>query len=115
MEPRAYLAGAVALAILIWWPHDQGWLVRLGYLVLVPLVLWLVLFWVWKRWRPSKAVTEHLDVSLLAATSGLFLAWVFEPLYDGFRREEDASHMFNMFLLFGLFFWASVGLAGTKD
>lgn len=113
MQSRRYIAGAVALSLLIWGPRESGVLVHLGYIVLVPLILWGVL---WLVWRPSKAADERSWRTLLGVTAGLFLAWAFEPLYDGFDRKEDGSHIFNMVFMFVIFFLISrAEMPDTKD
>jgi len=111
-----YIVGAVAIALLIWGPldHDDPWgmVVRAGYLILVPLVLWFVLKWVWKQWRPDEAAEDRLQRTLFGVTSGVFLAGIIACLEDGYQKgrgDGGDTDAILLLLIFGvLFFYLSV-------
>lgn len=120
MHSRHYIVGAVAVALLIWGPldHDDPWgmVVRTGYLILAPLVLWFVLKWVWKQWRPDDAAEDRLQRTLFGVTSGVMLAWIITRLEDGYQRGRDAdTDAIVLQMIFGgLFFFLSVTKTQNK-
>lgn len=68
MKFRYYLAGTIFMVLLIWGPNDYswpGWLaIRTTYLVLVPLVVWLLLGRLWNYWQLSKKLDTILETIL---------------------------------------------------
>lgn len=71
MNFRNYLAGTIFVVLLIWGPIDHSWpawlVIRIGYLILVPLSVWLLLGWVWNHWQPNK----KLEITLERILSGI--------------------------------------------
>ena len=83
MAFRDYLAGIIFVVLLIWGPIDDswpGWLaIRIVYLILVPLIVWLILGLVWKLWQPSNKLEVFLERILSGIISiALFVLAVFE-------------------------------------
>lgn len=68
---RNYLAGTIFAILLIWGPIDHSWpawlAIRIGYLIIVPLVIWLLLGWVWNLWDPN----NKLEITLERMLSGI--------------------------------------------
>lgn len=77
MNFRNYLVGTIFLILLIWGPIDHSWPVWLaiciGYLILIPLLIWLVLGWLWNYWQPS----DKVEITLVRFLSGLICAALF--------------------------------------
>lgn len=77
MDPRKYLVGALAIALLIWGPIDRswpGWLaIRAAYLLVIPAMAWGLLDWFWKRWQPDRAAEARLSRALAGTTGGVLL------------------------------------------
>ena len=77
MAFRNYLAGTIFAVLLIWGPIDHSWpawlAIRIGYLVLIPLIIWLLLGWVWNFWQPGNKVEFALERLL----SGIICAALF--------------------------------------
>jgi len=87
MGSRKYIVGMVAVALLIWGPLDRSWpawlAIRTAYLILVPLAIWFLLGWIWKRWQPDPATERRLQRSLAGATAGVLLVFaVMEAMSD---------------------------------
>ena len=65
MNFRNYLAGTIFVVLLIWGPIDHLWpawlAIRIGYLVLIPLVVWLILMWIWNYWQPEREIEIILE------------------------------------------------------
>ena len=57
MNFKSYLTGTIFWILLIWGPIDHsnpyGLAVRIGYLILIPLIILLLLSWVWNHWQPN--------------------------------------------------------------
>lgn len=77
MTFKNYLAGTIFLILLIWGPIDHSWsewlLIRIAYLILIPLIVWLILGWVWNHWQ----LEEKLDVKLNRIISGTISVGLF--------------------------------------
>jgi hypothetical protein len=77
MNFKNYLAGTILVILLIWGPIDHSWpvwlAIRIGYLILIPLLVWLLLSWVWNYWQPSYKV----EVTLERILSGLICIALF--------------------------------------
>ncbi len=62
---RDYLSGTIFIVLFIWGPINHSWpswfLVRSGYLILVPLTVWLLLRWLWHHWEPNKKTENTLE------------------------------------------------------
>jgi len=65
MTFRNYLAGTIFAVLLIWGPIDHSGsaslAIRIGYLILVPLAVWLLLGWVWNHWQPNNKIEPTLE------------------------------------------------------
>ncbi len=70
MEFRKYLAGVTFVALLFWGPIDYSWpawlAIRIGYIIVIPFLIWLILGWIWSRWELSPKV-EYILTRVLAA------------------------------------------------
>ncbi len=77
MTFRNYITGTIFVILLIWGPIDHSWplwlLVRTSYLILIPLIVWLILSWIWNHWQPS----EKLEVTLNRILSGTISVGLF--------------------------------------
>ncbi|MBS1738632.1 MAG: hypothetical protein JSS98_18795 [Bacteroidetes bacterium] len=65
MNFRAYLMTVIFILLLLWGPigHSQpAWLaIRIGYIVLIPLTVGLLLRWIWAQWQPTKKMETTLS------------------------------------------------------
>jgi hypothetical protein len=65
MSFRNYLTGTIYIALLVWGPIDHSWpywlAIRIGYLHLIPLLVWLLLGWIWNRWQPGDKTENTLQ------------------------------------------------------
>jgi hypothetical protein len=65
MAFRKYLVGTIFAVLLIWGPIDHSWplwlAIRIGYLILVPLAVWLSLGWIWYHWQPNNKLENTLE------------------------------------------------------
>jgi succinate dehydrogenase hydrophobic anchor subunit len=77
MTFRNYLAGTIFAVLLIWGPIDHSWpawlAIRIGYVILLPLVVWLLLGWVWNHWQPN----NKLEIILERILSGIICITLF--------------------------------------
>ena len=77
MNFRNYLTGAVFVILLIWGPIDHSWpvwlLIRTTYLIVIPLIVWLLLSWIWNRWQP----THKFEITLNRILSGIICLGLF--------------------------------------
>jgi uncharacterized membrane protein YfcA len=80
MAFRNYLVGTIFAVLLIWGPIDHTWpawlAIRIGYLILIPLVVGLLLGWVWNHWPPSEKLEDILKriLSSVVAVALLLIA-----------------------------------------
>jgi hypothetical protein len=76
MNFKSYLSGTIFWILLIWGPIDHsnqfGLAIRIGYLILIPLIIWLLLNWVWNRWQPN-IKSEIILERILSAIIGIAL------------------------------------------
>lgn len=65
MNFRNYLVATIFIILLICGPIDHswpGWLaIRISYLILIPILFWLLLSWIWNSWQPSKKIETTLE------------------------------------------------------
>jgi len=77
MAFRNYLTGTIFAVLLIWGPIDHSWsawlAIRIGYLILVPLIVWFLLGWIWNYWRPN----NKLEITLERFLSGIICIALF--------------------------------------
>jgi hypothetical protein len=77
MNFRNYLAGTIFVILLIWGPIDDSWpvwlAIRIGYLILIPLLVWLLVSWVWSYWQPN----DKVEITLERILSGLICIALF--------------------------------------
>lgn len=83
MYSRKYIVGVVFFSLLIWGPIDHSlnlWLlIRITYLIIIPVLVWFLLKWLWNYWQPSLETEDRLERSLASATSGvLFVLAIIE-------------------------------------
>jgi len=69
MAFRDYLALTVFIVLLVFGPINDSWpawlVIRSGYLILVPYLIWLLTGWIWNYWQPSNQ-TEIMLQRLLS-------------------------------------------------
>lgn len=77
MKCREYIVSTIFIVLLIWGPIDDSlpaWLlIRLGYLVLIPMSIWFFLKWIWKKWQPDSDSEDRLLRTLVGVTAGALL------------------------------------------
>jgi succinate dehydrogenase hydrophobic anchor subunit len=77
MTSRKYLVSVVFISLLIWGPMDHSWpswlAIRISYLILIPVIVWFLLKWIWRIWKPSEELEDRLIRALASATSGVLL------------------------------------------
>ena len=85
MNFKSYLSGIIFWILLIWGPIDHsnqfGLAIRIGYLILIPLIIWLLLNWVWNRWQPnikSEIILERILSAIICIA--LFVLEYFEAI-----------------------------------
>lgn len=76
MNFRNYLAGTIFILLLIWGPiynsASNGLAIRVGYLVIIPFTVSLLLGWIWNKWEINDK-TEILLNRILSATISVAL------------------------------------------
>jgi hypothetical protein len=74
---RNYLAATIFIVLLIWGPINHSWpawlAIRIGYLIFVPLTVWLLLGWIWNYWQPN----NKTEITLERILSGLICLALF--------------------------------------
>lgn len=85
MNFKSYLTGIIFWVLLIWGPVDHsrpfGLAIRAGYLIIIPIIVWLVLSWAWNRWQPnikSEIILERILSGLICIA--LFIFAFFEAI-----------------------------------
>ena len=77
MNSIKYLVGLIFVLLLIWGPINHTWtlwlLIRIGYLILIPLLMWFLLKLVWKFWNPNIELEDRIERALYSATSGVLI------------------------------------------
>jgi hypothetical protein len=141
MNFKTYLTGTIFLGLGIWGPlvHSKqfGLAIRIGYLILIPFITWLLLNWVWNRWQPN-IKSEIILERILSAIIGiaLFVFAYFEAIsttHIGNTQQIQTNHGLedvgeyiriqganwgNVFLLIIaalLVFWFAVLKKGNKE
>ncbi len=88
---RSFLVGLVFFILLIWGPIDRAWplpmLIRIAYLVAVPVVASFVLALIWRRWNPDTATENRLTCVIAGAIAG--------ALFVGAAIALQADHHFE--------------------
>lgn len=73
---RNYLVGTIFMVLLIFGPIDDTWTawlaIRIGYLILIPLTVWLLLSWILNKWMPNDK-TESLLIRILSVINSIAL------------------------------------------
>lgn len=92
MTFRNLLTGTILAVLIIWGPIDHSWpawlAIRIGYLIFVPLIVWFLLEWLWKRWDPDSEVELILDRIL-------FLIISFTLFTIAFFKATAKTHIGN--------------------
>lgn len=83
MSFKNYITGTIFVILLIWGPIYHSWpmwlLIRTSYLIFIPLILWLLLNWIWNHWQPTDKLEVTLNRILSATISiGLFILAILE-------------------------------------
>ncbi len=141
MSFRNYLTGTVFVILCIWGPVDYIWpswlLAPIGYLILVPLIVWLLLSWIWRRWEPSLKFESILNRVLSGGIclSLIVLAYIesnatthigntqtirtgdgYEDVGDYIQLPgPDYGNVVIIVVIALLFFWAGVLKKGAKS
>jgi hypothetical protein len=83
MKSRKYIVGVVFAYLILWGPIDESlklWLViRIAYIIIIPVLVWFLLKWIWNYWQPSLETEDRLERALAGVTSGvLFVLAIIE-------------------------------------
>ena len=82
---------AIIIALILWGPIDHTWpawlVIRLGYLLIVPLVCWWILKWSWGYFKPDAKSEETLERILYAIFS--LTLWTFATLAATSKAHWD--------------------------
>jgi len=77
MTFKNYITGTIFVILLIWGPINHSlpaWLlIRTSYLILAPLIVWLLLGWIWNHWQ----LTDKLEATLKRILSGTISVGIF--------------------------------------
>lgn len=87
MTSRKFIIGIIFIALLIWGPIDHSWpawlVIRIGYLIVIPILAGLLFKWIWRIWQPNSELEDRLIRALVSATSGvMFVLAIFELTSD---------------------------------
>lgn len=80
---RKYFVSVIFITLLIWGPIDNSWplsfAIRLGYLLLTPLIVWFLLSWIWGKWKPNARMEDILERTLSSIIcAALIIMGIFE-------------------------------------
>jgi hypothetical protein len=89
---KKYLTGTILALLLIWGPVDHSWpnllFVRIGYLIALPLIIYLLIGWIWKLCQPSDKIEDALNRILsVIICAGLFVL--------AFLEATSTTHFVN--------------------
>ncbi len=84
MSTRTYVLGIVITALLLFGPIPS-FPIRIAYVVLIPVAVWLALKFVWWRWRPSADAEARMNRALSGLVSGILLALAFDAAKEPFH------------------------------
>ena len=93
MGIRKYLIGVLLFVLLIWGPMDHssptGLLIRIAYLIIIPIIAWAILGWIWKVWNPDAITEDRLSRTLAGMTAGILLAGFILTIQSKHHLECD--------------------------
>lgn len=76
MKFRSYLVLSVLVSLLFWGPIDHSykywWIIRFGYLIVIPVLLWFILEWIWHKVEISENTEVTLERVLFSFISFIF-------------------------------------------
>jgi hypothetical protein len=68
MDFRKYLTTVIFIALLIFGPINDSWpvwlVIRIGYLILIPTIIWFILRWIWDKCQPRRRLEQILERGL---------------------------------------------------
>lgn len=68
------LVGLIFLVLLLWGPIEPfGIVIRIAYLIILPVLFWLALSYFGRRWDGDKTANERLSRGLAGVLAGVFL------------------------------------------
>jgi len=131
---QTHILTVVTIILLIWGPIDHsspfGLVIRIGYLIIIPLVTWFLLGLIWRAWNPNGETEERLKRILNGITSGAFIVMAILSAYsdshlgnthvvrslDGYEDVGDYILLpgpdwwmvIVYTVLAGIFFWSSI-------
>jgi hypothetical protein len=140
LDFRNYLAGTIFFVLLIWGPINHSWtawlVLRIGYLLIIPLIAWFLLGWVWNRWQLNAKLDSLLNrtlsgiifialivLAILEATSTTHIGNTqrirtrdgYEDVGDSILLQgPDYGNVFLIVLLAGFLLWFGVLKRGMK-
>jgi hypothetical protein len=86
MASRAYIVSFIVVYLILCGPLDYEWpawvAIRIGYLIIIPLLTAILLRWVWKIWNPEEITEERLKRTLAGFNAGIFLVFTYESAVD---------------------------------
>ena len=80
---RKYFVTVIFVTLLFWGPIDNTWpawfAIRIGYLILIPLIIAFLLNWIWDKWKPNAPIEDILERTLSSIICGaLIIMTIFE-------------------------------------
>ncbi len=115
MTSQKYLVGVVFIFLLIWGPIDHSWpawlVIRISYLIVIPIIVWFLLKWIWRIWKPNTEAEDRLTRALVSATSGALFALAIIEL----TSDTDIGNTIILFVLCIVTFGYSISMHEEKN
>jgi hypothetical protein len=141
MTFRDYFTGTVFVLLLLCGPINHSWpswfAIRISYLMLIPLVIWLIIGWIWNYWQPEvkteivlkRLLSGIIVISLLTLAYFLGVSkthigntqWIqtrdgWEDVGDDIVLQgPDWGSVIIIIIIALLFLWFGVFRKGPKD
>src|SRR5262245_41978174 len=88
---RSFLVGMVVFVLLVWGPLDHSWpywfWIRSAYLVAIPVGVYFLLQWIWRRWQPDWVHEDRLMRIIAGSIAGACLIGVLNALQSRWHFE----------------------------
>jgi hypothetical protein len=90
---RKYFVTAIFVTLLIWGPIDNTWpaslAIRLGYLILIPLIVAFLLNRIWDKWKPNARIEDILERTLSSIICGTLIIMAIFEIQAKTHLEND--------------------------
>lgn len=85
---RNLLVAICFIVLLIWGPIEQfGLFVRIAYVILIPLVMWIGLSYFGKSWNVDRNYNERITRGISGIIAGVLFAMAFASLTSTYHTE----------------------------